>query len=53
MGQSAVSYQLRLLRGARLVKYRKEGKMEWYSFDDKLVSLLLAQGFEHIQHGNR
>ena len=50
MGQSAVSHQLRLLRGARLVKYRKEGKMVWYSLDDIHISLLLAQGIEHIQH---
>lgn len=50
MGQSAVSHQLRLLRGARLVKYRKEGKMVWYSLDDAHISLLLAQGIEHIQH---
>lgn len=50
MGQSAVSHQLRLLRGARLVKYRKEGKMVWYSLDDTHISLLLAQGIEHIQH---
>jgi DNA-binding transcriptional ArsR family regulator len=50
MGQSAVSHQLRLLRGARLVKYRKEGKMVWYSLDDAHISLLLAQGFAHIQH---
>jgi|SRR5665647_146576 len=50
MGQSAVSHQLRLLRGARLVKYRKEGKMVWYSLDDAHIALLLAQGLEHIQH---
>ena len=50
VGQSAVSHQLRLLRGARLVKYRKEGKMVWYSLDDTHISLLLAQGIEHIQH---
>ncbi len=51
MGQSAVSHQLRLLRGARLVKYRKEGKMVWYSLDDDHIALLLTQGIEHIKHG--
>jgi len=51
MGQSAVSHQLRLLRGARLVKYRKEGKMVWYSLDDEHISLLLAQGIEHVNIG--
>lgn len=50
MGQSAVSHQLRLLRGARLVKYRKEGKMVLYSLDDDHISMLLAQGIEHIKH---
>lgn len=51
MGQSAVSHQLRLLRRARLVKYRKEGKMAWYSLDDGHIALLLTQGIEHIKHG--
>ncbi|HWR38080.1 MAG TPA: metalloregulator ArsR/SmtB family transcription factor [Patescibacteria group bacterium] len=50
MGQSAVSHQLRILRGARLVKYRKEGKMVWYSIDDDHIEILLSQGIEHIQH---
>lgn len=50
MGQSAVSHQLRLLRGARLVKYRKDGKMVWYSLDDTHISFLLAQSIEHIKH---
>lgn len=50
MGQSAVSHQLRLLRGARLVKYRKEGKMVWYSLDDHHIAQLLRQGIEHISH---
>ena len=31
MGQSAISHQLRVLRGARLVKFRKEGKEAFYS----------------------
>lgn len=51
LGQSAVSHQLRLLRGARLVKYRKEGKMVWYLLDDQHISQLLTQSIEHIQHG--
>lgn len=50
MGQSAVSHQLRLLRGARLVKYRREGRMVWYSLDDDHIAVLLAQGIEHIRH---
>lgn len=50
MGQSAVSHQLRLLRGARLVKYRREGKMAWYSLDDKHITSLLQQSLAHIRH---
>lgn len=50
MGQSAVSHQLRALRGARLVKYRREGKNAWYSINDKHVASLLCQGLEHTQH---
>lgn len=50
MGQSAISHQLRLLRGARLVKYRKEGKMAWYSIDDDHITQLLDQGLRHNEH---
>ncbi len=50
MGQSAVSHQLRLLRNARLVRYRREGKMAWYSLDDEHVRSLLSQGIDHIKH---
>ena len=51
MGQSAISHQLRVLRGARLVKFRKEGKEAWYSLDDSHVVSLMSQGLEHIKHG--
>lgn len=50
MGQSAISHQLRLLRGARLVKYRREGKMAWYSLDDSHIETLLQQGLRHVGH---
>jgi DNA-binding transcriptional ArsR family regulator len=50
MGQSAISHQLRVLRGARLVKYRKDGKSAWYSLDDGHVLSLLSQGLEHVEH---
>ncbi len=50
MGQSAISHQLRLLRGARLVKFRKEGKSAWYSLDDEHVLRLILHGLEHVQH---
>jgi ArsR family transcriptional regulator, lead/cadmium/zinc/bismuth-responsive transcriptional repressor len=49
--QSAVSHQLRLLRAARLVKYRKDGKVVYYSLDDDHVKTLFDQGLEHVQQG--
>ena len=40
-----------LLRTARLVKFRKEGKEAWYSLDDDHVVKLMNQGLEHVLHG--
>ncbi len=45
---SAVSHQLRLLRNARLVKYRKEGKMVYYSIVDQHINQLILTANEHI-----
>lgn len=50
MGQSAISHQLRVLRQARLVSFRKEGKTVWYSLDDDHVESLMSQGLEHVLH---
>jgi len=51
MGQSAISHQLRVLRNARLVKFRKDGKEVRYSLDDDHVVKLMTQGLEHVLHG--
>lgn len=51
MGQSAISHQLRVLRDARLVKFRKEGKEAWYALDDDHVVKLMRQGLDHVSHG--
>ena len=48
MTVSAISHQLRILKGAKLVKFRKDGKSVFYSLADEHVSLILAQGMEHI-----
>ena len=45
---SAVSHQLRLLRGLRLVKFRREGRLAYYSLDDHHVGALLELGMEHV-----
>lgn len=50
MTQSAVSHQLRVLKNASLVKFRKDGKTAIYSLDDDHVEKIFEQGFEHISH---
>ncbi len=49
MSQSAISHQLRLLRAARLVRYRKEGKNVFYTLDDEHVRNLIVLGIDHIR----
>ena len=48
MTKSAVSHQLRVLRQTRLVKYRRDGKIVYYSLDDQHVSSIFKQGLAHI-----
>ena len=48
MSQSAVSHQLRVLRGKNLVKFTKEGKQARYSLADKHVVEILQIGIEHV-----
>ncbi len=48
VSQSAVSHQLRILKGARLVKYRREGKTVYYSLADDHVREIIGCGIEHI-----
>ncbi|MFZ5968439.1 MAG: ArsR/SmtB family transcription factor [Bacillota bacterium] len=50
MNQSAISHQLRVLKQAGLAKYRKEGKVVYYSLDDEHVKNIFDQGFIHITH---
>lgn len=49
MSVSAVSHQLRILRQAQLVRYRREGKQVFYALADEHVRTLLSQGMEHVQ----
>ena len=46
---SAISHQLRVLKQAKLVKYRKEGKSVYYSLDDEHVKQIFEKGREHIE----
>ncbi len=45
---SAISHQLRILKQARLVRFRREGKTVFYSLSDDHVRSILGQGMEHI-----
>lgn len=47
--QSAISHQLRLLKQSKLVKFRKEGKVVYYSLDDEHISQIVKKGREHIE----
>lgn len=48
MTTSAISHQLKVLKQAHLVKYRREGKTVFYSLSDDHVRSILDQGLEHI-----
>lgn len=48
VSQSAVSHQLRTLKSSRLVKFRKDGKVVYYSLDDDHIKSIFNKGFEHI-----
>lgn len=47
--QSAISHQLRILKQAKLVKYKKDGKVVYYSLDDEHISEIVKKGREHIE----
>ena len=49
LSESAVSHQLRLLRGMRLVRPRRDGRMIYYTLDDQHIVGLFEQGLEHVQ----
>ena len=48
MNQPAISHHLKVLRQAQLIKYRREGKIVYYSLDDEHVELLFRQGLAHV-----
>ena len=48
MNQSTVSHQLKTLRNSRLIRYRREGKVVYYSLDDEHIGQVLLQGMLHL-----
>ena len=48
ISESAVSHQLRLLRGMRLVRPRRAGRQVYYSIDDHHIISLFQEGLRHV-----
>jgi len=48
MTQSAISHQLRILKQAKLVKSRRDGKTMIYELADQHVTTILVQGYDHV-----
>ncbi|MBQ9802701.1 MAG: helix-turn-helix transcriptional regulator [Clostridia bacterium] len=48
MTVSAISHQLRILKSAKLVRWRRSGKTVFYTLADEHVETILAQGIDHI-----
>jgi ArsR family transcriptional regulator len=53
ISESAASHQLRLLRGMRLVRPRRAGRLVYYAVDDQHILELLHQALTHVQEGGR
>jgi ArsR family transcriptional regulator len=49
ISESAVSHQLRLLRGMRLVRSRRAGRLVFYAVDDQHILELLRQALTHVE----
>jgi ArsR family transcriptional regulator len=49
VSNSAVSHQLRLLRGMRVVRHRRAGRMVFYALDDEHVVHLFSEALKHVQ----
>lgn len=48
MSQSSVSHQLRVLKQARLVRFRREGRVVYYSLADEHIKTIFDQGLRHL-----
>jgi len=51
MGVSAVSHQLAVLKAARLVRHRRDGKLVYYSLNDDHVTSVLESMRTHLSEG--
>ncbi len=48
MTKSSISHQLRILKQSKLVNYRKDGKVVYYSLADRHVNTIFEQGLLHV-----
>ena len=48
-----MSHQLRLLRGMRLVRPRRAGRLVYYALDDQHILSLFQQGLRHVMEERR
>jgi ArsR family transcriptional regulator len=53
MSQSAISHQLKALRQARLVKSRRDGRVIFYSLDDRHIESIFRQGLAHVSETDK
>lgn len=49
MSQSVISHHLKILRQARVIKFRRDGKMAYYSICDDHIGSIFQQGLTHVQ----
>lgn len=52
VNRTTISHQLRVLRGHRLVRRRREGKVVYYALDDDHVTALLAMASAHASEAS-
>jgi DNA-binding transcriptional ArsR family regulator len=50
---ATASHHLRLLRNMGLAKYRREGKLVYYSLDDEHVVTLIQMAMAHVKEGKQ
>ncbi len=49
INQTTVSHQLKLLKSLSMVKYKRDGKVIYYSLANDKVNEIMMNGVEHIQ----
>ncbi len=49
LSQTACSHQLRVLKNNKLVRFRREGKIVYYSLSDDHVRSIIEKGMEHVE----